>query len=307
MKPLRRAQTLKERPNSVNIIGTGAVASWFAHELSGLDWPLGFFNRNGPTTHSFVIHHNQQRYRYQFQEPQHSSPIVAIHVKAYDLERALSTHQHWMLSQSVVMVSCNGYVDTILSDFKLARPDISLCRAVNFVGVRPLAANEYVVSGRHPESFMVDARTAPKDPRLANFLPTLISNPVFTQNRAIMQLTQKKWLFNTTLNTFCARFNLDSNGLVLEKEEQLRALFAESFSLGQRLYPNFVFTDEAKAYQEMKVLIAKVCHNQNSMVADRRANRRTESDFLAGMAQEFDGFPLLREYHQYIKAMERTY
>ena len=105
---------------------------------------------------------------------------------------------------------------------------------------------------------------------------------------------RNKWLFNTVINTLCARDRLQTNGELLPRLPEMQAYFAEAWALGMELFQEKWPFSESDVWSGLCKLVDATAANENSMARDVRLGRKTEIDFLAGLARKYGNrFPLL--------------
>jgi len=83
----------------------------------------------------------------------------------------------------------------------------------------------------------------------------------------------------------------------------LTAVFGEAYQLGEELWGPWSFA-RSDLFAAMVKLIEDTASNENSMAADVRNGRKTESLFLAGLAVDKDSsrYPLLSSLHARIQS-----
>ena len=105
------------------------------------------------------------------------------------------------------------------------------------------------------------------------------------------------------INTLAAARRLPCNGDILADLPMLTAVFTEAWELGKTLWGSWPMKKD-ETYQALLRLIDATAKNENSMARDVRLGRRTESDYLAGLAKDTRCFPLLTSLHRQLKGPE---
>jgi ketopantoate reductase len=110
--------------------------------------------------------------------------------------------------------------------------------------------------------------------------------------------TRRKWLYNTVINSLTAAKRMARNGDLLADLPTLAAVFDEAFKLGESRWQRWPLP-RAELYAGLVALIEATADNENSMARDVRLGRRTETEYLAGLAPA-SGYPMLNSLHQTI-------
>ena len=105
------------------------------------------------------------------------------------------------------------------------------------------------------------------------------------------------------INTLGGAYRLSCNRQVKDHKEEAHVLLNEAWELSKKLFATddsnlSVESMQAKLWQ----LVEATAGNENSMAKDVRLGRKTESDFLAGVAMDKPGCPTMKRLHQAIKA-----
>ena len=107
-----------------------------------------------------------------------------------------------------------------------------------------------------------------------------------------------KWILNVVINSLCGAYKLKSNSELTLHASEVSDVLSETLKLSQLLWPKLNCRIEFQsALTRIWDVVKHTGMNENSMARDIRLGRKTESDFLAGVAQNFDGFPLLQALH----------
>lgn len=205
----------RDQNQTALVIGGGAVGTALSWQLSLRGAQVSVYGRSGPRTQPipFVKYGGAKASINLSELTNFEASFVAIAVKAYDLEMVL---KDWMprLDGVPCVVFCNGYWENIVKPFDLQRGSI-LRWGVCTLGVR---SSE---SGIYQQTSEVGSFTfGPPDlSNSAESLPSLfeqeLTNTAYGGVRmqwvpAMRWIVRKKWLFNTVINTLCARDQLQS-------------------------------------------------------------------------------------------------
>ena len=298
----------------VLVIGDGAIGVAIAGLLAPLGMDSRFIGRQGPVAVTAQISGNSDSSaKFQsatFADEHFEADIAEIElaivaVKAFDLASALARTRD--LPKSIPVWSFgNGAIYAELVEAAKMRPDLIWRLGFGTFGISVLSERSYAWRSKVGE-FAVGAWSG---------APTLSSAPLpierdilqplpkyFKWHQNIDLLHRRKWLLNTVINTLAAARHLPCNGDILADLPMLAAVFTEAWDLGQTLWGIWPMTKD-EAYQVLLRLIDTTANNENSMARDVRLGRRTESDYLAGLAKDARRFPLLTSLHQRLKGQE---
>lgn len=234
-------------------------------------------------------------------------PAVFFCVKAFDLSQALKEQAAlWPVDIPFVTLT-NGFI----------APEIDACKSI--LGDRPVRWGMTTIGAAFKENgalqvygdgaitawgpFQSPLQPAPEpsslDKPTAGELNAIGAQLGWTWQDDIVPTIRRKWLFNTVLNTMCGALRLSSNGKLLNHRVLAEAVLSEAYDLAKELWPA-----RARDIEPLDVLrtqflqlVQKTADNENSMARDARLGRRTESSFLAGMAQGRRGYDRLKTYH----------
>lgn len=289
------------------IVGVGAIGTYIAAKLQESGMGLLLLGRQDGNDRSTRLY-NRSGGETLLTSSRGIGPgdcsIAIFALKAYDLEGALRQYRDILTPCTHWLVLSNGYVEPVLRGFLDIQTHIRLYQGVATVGVRQVAPRAYEQTSRFSRiewgPFMGRCSCG-----IAPEMQRILSTDPFKYCEEIEGSVQKKWLINMVLNTICAALMLKKNGDILSHQELLGQVFAESFTLGQRLWPRFPFNEE-KLFKELREIIVHVRDNQNSMVVDLNSNRKTEIDFLSALASQYDDFPTLNRLTEKIRARQKN-
>ena len=279
------------------VIGTGAVAAFLGVALEERGFLPAFFGRRGPTAFTARVTRaggDTQLVCCRAPSPDEvaAAQIAFVAVKAFDLEAALAWTTALAPGTAVIPV-VNGLVEDIVRAAAHAAPQLPFRLGFSTVGVSALdELGCYAVRAKSGEiAFGALDGAAPPNAAERKLLD---GQGVFAWHAQILAAAHRKWLYNVVINTLCAARALKSNGDLLGDIPMLAAVFNEAWTLGGERFGGFG-VEKAEAYKAMERLIDATAANENSMARDKRLGRRTETPFLAGLAQDAKRFPLLME------------
>ncbi|MEZ4741710.1 MAG: hypothetical protein R3B45_04565 [Bdellovibrionota bacterium] len=85
----------------------------------------------------------------------------------------------------------------------------------------------------------------------------------------------------------------------MENMHELESVYEESIMLYSYLWGDLPVSRE-KMWEDLLCFIGITARNENSMARDVRLHKRTESEFLAGLAVRYGRLPLLKKLHETI-------
>ena len=278
------------------IIGNGAIGTALYHRLLGLGLTVGFVTRQGPV--AWDAHFaGTPAIAAPCIEPSSARVVLAVvAVKAFDLESALA----WTMQLppgAVVWPLSNGAVTQIVLAAAGRRPDLQWRLGYCTFGVTALGASSYQAGSAGGELGIGPLHGADGPSPLEQ--GWIAREPLFRWHPRVIWMHRRKWLFNTVINTLAAARRLPTNGLLLGDLPMLAAVFNEALALGQQLWGPWPLPRE-ELYAALLQLTSATAGNENSMARDVRLARRTESLFLAGLANDQRAYPLLTSLHQQI-------
>jgi 2-dehydropantoate 2-reductase len=285
----------------VTIIGPGAVGLFIAHRLIRQGVSLGFVGPEGPR----AVHQSFRAYDglidLRVPAPTSSelgsSDLAFVVVKAFQLAEALQATRQQKPGTAVIVL-VNGAIHEVVEREQKRSPHLlwrlgsctfGVSRTEGGIYEQRSQTGEILLGPLSPEETPTNAEEfiIQKDPE------------VFAWRPEMMQLYRRKWLFNTVINTLCAAHRLPRNGELLKDLPLVAAVFDEAYRLGVALWGAWSFGRES-LYLGVVDLIRATAANENSMARDVRLGRRTESEFLAGLAKDVTLYPLLSEFHERI-------
>ena len=229
-----------------------------------------------------------------------SPPAVLFTVKAFDLKQALLEQaDNWDPEIPFIILS-NGFIWPVVDDvkFKLKKRPLRIGMTTIGSTIKPNGAVE-VFSANTITAWgnwgIQDSSPTKQELELLHLFPR---GQWFDDIRPMIR---QKWLLNVVINTLTGVHHLQSNSLLVHHRKEAEQILAEAYKLAAILWKDLPWDISA---EEMKsklwALVQATAGNENSMAKDIRMKRRTESDYLAGIALQHEGFPLLKELHQEI-------
>ncbi len=281
----------------IAIVGTGSTAAGLGWALNNLGLPFYFIGRAGPTLHAFTFKVDSKSQRIEREAPKDlaETAMVFFSVKSYDLTESFR-HLALFSQQVIAVFLANGAVNQLIESGGRSFPLHIFRPGFSTVAVNKSGQSEFTLRSSKGEFQFGPMAFGSPETDIEKKLTK--HGPPFVWNNRILLYQRRKWLFNTVINSLTAARNLPRNGDLLTDQPMLSAVFAEAYQLGEDLWGAWGF-ERADLYSSMLTLIKDTESNENSMAADIRLGRKTESAFLAGLAhtQEKSKYPLLRSLH----------
>ena len=281
----------------IAIVGTGSTAAAVGWSLAKLGFEFYFISRTGPMPHAYTFNVDGKALRIKSEVPKDLSKTSAVLfcVKSYDLA---ASFQHLNLfSQKIIVVSlANGAVNQLIEVGQKTFSQHMFRPGFSTVAVDRQGQDEFTLRSSKGEFQFGPLKLG--DQETATETALTAEGSSFVWNNRILLYQRRKWLFNTVINTITAARKLPRNGDLLTDVPTLTAVFDEAYHLGEELWGKWGF-ERAELFSSMLKLIKDTEANENSMAADVRHGRKTESEFLAGLAvdKEKSKYPLLRSLH----------
>jgi ketopantoate reductase len=232
--------------------------------------------------------------------PTESPAAVLFAVKAFDLEAALREHSTKWPAEIPFVTLCNGYIWPVFTKLKPVLKDRPIRVGMTTIG-------STIKSNGTIEVFSVGATTAWGNWEPSGTRPTeselrlLRRFPKGQWIDDVRPLIRQKWIFNTVINTLAAAHRLPANAALKKHQAETSELCAESIKLADKIWPDLPWDISADdLLKKLWDVVDATARNENSMARDIRLNRRTESDYLAGIAEQYEGFPALKHLHRLI-------
>jgi len=230
--------------------------------------------------------------------------VVFFTVKAFDLRNALLEQADKWPSHLPFITMCNGYIWPIILDIENQLGGRPIRVGMTTIGstimpsgdVRIFADGTTTAWGNWPSP---GKRLIPAKPEE---LECLESFPNGTWCDDIRPMIRRKWILNVAINSVVAVHGLERNGLLINHKQEVEEVLAEALELSAKLWNDLPWAEKEreKISDQLWLVVEKTASNQNSMVRDVLMRRRTESEFLAGIAQDFTGFTKLKKIHEAI-------
>ncbi len=294
--------------SQILIVGAGAIGAGIAARLQLLGFSSLIMGRKGPS--DLPVRFSGWNSQFLF-EPKKLDEIdfkaislAFFATKAFDLEGAVRRIVKYLPSECSIVPISNGYTEPQIKGVAKEIPG-RLWRNgfCSFASSQTSEASYELRSTKGGVVFgplgvkSMDAKHHPS-PMEQNIL-SRDGGEFFTWADPIAPSQHLKWFYNTVINTVCASFKLSNNGLALEKIPLMRELSSEAFKLGIEIWGPWSVTEE-KIFENLIALITSSAANENSMARDVRLQKRTESEWLAGVAKGRSSYPLLNQYHNQI-------
>jgi ketopantoate reductase len=229
---------------------------------------------------------------------------VLFAVKAFDLEYALLEQGDQWPEKTPFVTLCNGYIWPVIEKVypRLGRRPIRI--GMTTIGstitsdgsLRVFSANTLTAWGHWPDS---KVPSIPPDKPEIHLLKRF---PGGLWHEDVRPTIRVKWILNVVINSVVAAYRLKQNGLLNDHQRDVEEALVEAIDLAQKLWSDLPFKTSQKAHIAALLwqVVDATSGNENSMVRDVSLGRQTESEYLAGMARHYDGFPVLKRLHKSI-------
>jgi ketopantoate reductase len=228
---------------------------------------------------------------------------ILFAVKAFDLDSALRGEaSKWPLEIPFVTLS-NGYVSPLLENLLPVLHPRPIHVGMTTIGSTIGVDGSLTVFSNH--SVTAWGPIGPKcPPPTPEEMARLRLFPNGQWHNDMRPLLRQKWLYNVVINSLCAVYRLPSNGMLIAHRTEAEDVLAEALELAHLLWKDVPW-DSAKdnpqeLIERLWSVITATSGNENSMVRDLRLKKQTESLYLAGVAQNYDGFAKLKKLHHQI-------
>ncbi len=220
--------------------------------------------------------------------------ICFLAVKAFDLKGAGEVAGVLPVGTPIVSLA-NGFIVSELEHLRLRYPRHLWRLGSVTLGVSNTGYNQFEIRSKGGAIKFGKFQTKDLD-------PTDIETRIFDWDRAMRGFHQKKWLFNTVINSLVVTLNLTKNGDLLNYRETVTKTFGEAYRAGSDLLGGWTESQE-QIMGELFELIEQTALNENSMLKDIKSKRPTETNYLAGVVEQKKGdYPILWELHTKILA-----
>ena len=232
--------------------------------------------------------------------PTENPAAILFAVKAFDLEAALREHEAKWPKEIPFVTLCNGYIWSVIAKLKPILNDRPIRIGMTTIG-------STIKSDGTIEVFSAGTMTAWGNWGLSKPRPSegelrlLRRFPKGQWIDDIRPHIRQKWIFNTVINTLAAAHKLPDNATLKKHRDEATEIFAESMQLADKIWPDLPWDISGEDLSKKLWDVVNVtARNENSMARDMRLNRPTESAYLAGIAEQHDGFPGLKRLHSLI-------
>lgn len=300
--------------SQILIVGAGAIGAGIAARLQLLGYHPIMMGRKGPI--DLPVRFSGWNTQFLFEtkkldEIELSGVALAIFAtKAFDLEGAIRRIAKYLPSQCAVVPVSNGYTEPQIKNVSKEIPGKLWRNGFCSFAVSQTSDASYEL--RSKKGGVVFGPLSPKgseaSPGLSSLEQDLLKRDggeFFTWVDPVAPAQHLKWFYNTVINTVCACYKLSSNGQALDKIPLMRDLSSEAYRLGAEIWGPWATTEE-KIFENLIALITSSAANENSMAKDVRLQKRTESEWLAGLANGRPSYPLLNQHHNQIISFPRV-
>jgi ketopantoate reductase len=305
--------------SQILIVGAGAIGAGIAARLQLLGYHPIFMGRKGLV--DLPVRFSGWNTQFLFDTKKINEidvtqvSLVFFATKAFDLEGAIRRIAKYLPNQCAVIPVSNGYTEPQVRNVSKEIPG-KLWRN-GFCSFAVSQTSEASYELRSSKGGVVFGPLTPKvnevsyvpsSHALSKFEQDLLKRDggeFFTWADPVEPAQHLKWFYNTVINTVCACYKLSSNGQALEKIPLMRELSGEAYKLGAEIWGPWAISEE-KIFENLVALIASSASNENSMARDVRLQKRTESEWLAGLAKGRPTYPLLNLHHNQIMSFPRS-
>lgn len=300
--------------SQILIVGAGAIGAGIAARLQLLGFSSLIMGRKGPSNMPVRFSGWNSQFLFETKKLDEidlkAISLVFFATKAFDLEGAVRRIVKYLPPECSIIPISNGYTEPQIKGVSKEIPG-RLWRN-GFCSFASSQTSESSYELRSTKGGVVfgplgvksmEARQHPS-PIEQDFL-NRDGGEFFTWADPVAPSQHLKWFYNTVINTVCASYKLSNNGQALEKIPLMRELSSEAFKLGIEIWGQWSVTEE-KIFENLIALITSSAANENSMARDVRLQKRTESEWLAGIAKGRSSYPLLNQYHNQIMSFPKS-
>ncbi len=287
------------------IIGAGAIGSLIGAFLEQSGFEFSFLVRNNSKQKN--LNFKMQNTEYDFSAKirrvddldNYKFNTIFIAVKAFDIIEAIKISRTFSNNNTLIICLANGfYHNQLPQDFiNSIGSRVGICT----FGVSSEKSGVYVLRSKDGKILWGPTFEAQSDNNELPEQPLLNRIKEFEYKTNIFSDIAQKWIINCTINTLSAAYNLNKNIELLSNMTLLYDVYLESFALGKITFPQINLPETDYLFSKMKDLISATGENENSMRRDLRERRKTELDYLAGLAVNAGSFPNLKRLVKIIK------
>lgn len=303
---------------AVLIVGHGAVGTAVAARLKLCGFETYFWGRSGPVSERFQFQGWGESIQLNSPSLSYSNfdriKMVFVAVKAYQLRFAISRVLP-LIPKGIPIVSLsNGAVENTLREIASQHGAwkwrVGTCRA----GISQIYPKCFGLRSTKGEIIWGTVFDFPH--LLEQQMATPVEESIFAKDRGtffrwsdkVLGVVRRKWFFNCVINTICAAHLIPKNGLLLEMMKIVEPVQIEAYRLGIEMWGDWPDGFSASdSYHELINLICSTAENENSMYRDVRLGRKTENEYLAKIALDYRGYPLLKELSSIIDSHQHSH
>jgi ketopantoate reductase len=297
---------------SILVVGAGAIGTCIAARMQHLGYQVNLLGRKGGD--NFQISFSGWSGHFWLKTIKldavqvESVAIAFFATKAFDLEGSIRRLAKFLPLECPIIPVSNGYTEPSLRALSKETANRAWRNGFCTIGVSQISDSSYEIRSNrggvvfgplHSGETKFEISSAEKE------LLSLDKGEFFIWADPISSAQHLKWLYNTVINTVCGAYSLANNGQTLEKIPLMRDLTKEAYRLGIELWGNWGISEE-KVFDDLIALVTSTSTNENSMARDIRLHKRTESEWLAGVARGKSSYPLLNHYHNLISSKDRS-
>ncbi|KAJ8907680.1 hypothetical protein NDN08_007787 [Rhodosorus marinus] len=284
----------------VGILGAGAVGSATGARLKMLGFRPVLLGRSGIVTRSIQFHGWDMIVKMEPESSQSLKKVEALFVtvKAFDLVASIEAVLEKIPRNIPIVTLSNGAIESELKELARKHGEWIWRKGVCFAGSFRLGPSEFSLGS--PNGYIVfgslEGRLGVTEKsNIEAQITQLDSNSFFRWSEDAIVESRKKWVYNVVINTLCTVHSLGRNGLLLERESEIKSVHEEAYRLAQEMWgpwpADFSCEDSCKSLLD---LINLTSDNENSMYRDSQDNKQTENEYLAVVACKYQGYPLLQ-------------
>jgi 2-dehydropantoate 2-reductase len=279
------------------IVGPGAMGSVLGAFLQK-SFDVFFVDHSGAINHAPEIEIDNRTKKYNFPQatPDDLSrcTVALFAVKAFALEQAFENHLPKLPVGACAISLSNGFVEPVIKLMSEKYSNLKIRLGYCNFGVST-DSGKYLFRSKGSGRLFWGPN---KEGQLTKSEELLNQNSYCEWCDDIITSARSKWVYNTVLNGLTAAHRMASNGEALKQKPALQGLFNEAWDLAIDLF-NGIDHDKGEVWLGLLSLIQDTAENENSMARDVRLGLQTESDYLAGLANNFgDKYPGLNQIHK---------
>ncbi|MFK7872639.1 MAG: hypothetical protein AB8C84_05635 [Oligoflexales bacterium] len=246
------------------------------------------------------------------QAPLSSANMVIITVKAYDLLGVIKRYVPYFTPGIPIVLACRGAIEDILQFASQNYPNFIWRRGLTQFSTRALN-DSYMVLENSEKSCFVMGPPSLSLGEIGLTKPSRLEELIIDQGSMFFRwcsdlkpVVRRRWLEDTVIDTLCVAWEIERQGELLQRLEELREVFHEAYHLAAEHWGVWK-TCEDQLFLELISTITKSASQGNAMAIALYGGARTESSCLANLAHSYRGYSKLKALHQVIQDFEREF